>query len=249
MSVTCEPGVNYVVSEEGGAPCLSEKVQEYVDNHETSVKVIERQDLLQRLKDDCADMCPVKDGELVPTIQYRDLLFPIRVANFPRIGRIFVDMDFQDLDFSFDRVSQDKLCVVPEVDLLYVEVSCRKEEVDVWSEDVQVYRCQVTAKKNGKSFYAIKTRNTMHHLCHRDTFHSTAKKFKNIEAAMEFLTDGEMLEGVDLKTLKPGRFAPPDSEEWMVDVEVLKVWWRDEQPDMSDYERITDDEDESDKIS
>ncbi len=60
---------------------------------------------------------------------------------------------------------------------------------------------------------------------------------------MEFLTDGEMLECVDLKTLKPGRFAPPDSEEWMVDVEVLKVWWRDEQHDMSDYERITDDED------
>lgn len=246
VATTCEAGVNYVVIED----CASTKVQAYVDEQGGRVTMIEKDDMVQRLKDMCTDMCPVKEGELVPTIKFRDTLFPVRVANFPRMGTVFPDLDFQDLDFSFQSMVASKVRDVPEVDILYV-VS-RKGEADVWADSVMVHRCQVMAKKNGKSFFAVKTCNTLYHLCHRDTFNSSAKKFKSRDEAIAFLVDGEMLDGIDLNTVQPGVVAlPEDGLNWKqavhcpdFEIEVLKVWWPDSKLELSDYEPVTDESDE-----
>lgn len=240
VSEKCEPGVNYVVSEEGGAGCLSEKVIDFVDTHDGKVTVIEKQCMLEQLKDMCGNMCPAtRFGELLPTLKYRDLLFPVRVDGFPRIGTVFPEIEFQDFDFSIDHVSDDTLQLKPVVDILYVVSP--KGETDVWSESVQMHRYQVMAKKKGKKFYAIKTCNSLFHLCHGDTFHSSAKAFKSKDDAMSFLFDGDLLlEGTDVKTLKPGVMSLPEDE--VVYVEVLKVWWPEEAHELSDYEPVEDSE-------
>jgi len=242
VASVCDRGVNTVVTEDGGVSCSSQKVQAYVEEWPTTT-VIEKEDMVQQLQTMCTNMCPLRDGSALPGITYHGTVFPIRVANFPRMNAVFPPEGhlFEDDDFAYDSgVTMKMLRHRPEVDLLYVVDAAKN--TDVWDLCVEVHRHQITVKKNGKTFYAIKTRNTLFNLCHCDFFSASFKKFKSMEKAVSFLLNDTPFEGeTDLHNIKPGRVESGDEEQV---VEVLRVCRADDDHEpASDYEPVSVDED------